>query len=218
VRLLLVRHGESTWNVEGRYQGRLDAPLSARGRAQAEALAARLQREQAAAGTAQQRLASIVSSPLARARDTALSCGGALGLEVTVDERLTEISHGEWEGKLRGEVASHWPEMLAQWRTSPQLVQFPGGEMLEEVALRFASFLHDLRLAAGAVLATTHDVIVRVAVLRALGRELSAFNEVQVDNAALNEFSVEGGRLTVVRVNDTTHLGSLRSDTHTQAL
>ena len=217
MRLLLARHGESTWNAEGRYQGRLDAPLSPRGRAQAEALATRLLREQSS-NPPESRLVSIVSSPLPRALDTAQICGDALGLEVQVDGRLTEISHGEWEGKLRGEVAIKWPEMLAQWRSSPHLVQFPGGEMLEEVELRFLSFAHDLRRAHGPTLAATHDVIVRIALLRALGKELSAFNEVHVDNAALNEFLVDGSKLEILRLNDTTHLGSLRSNSRTQAL
>ncbi len=212
-----MRHGESTWNAEGRYQGRMDPPLSARGRAQAEALAARLEHEQAAEPP-ERRFATVVSSPLARARDTAQACAGAIGLPLKIDERLTEISHGEWEGKLRGEVASHWPDMLAQWRANPHLVHFPNGEMLEEVELRLRSFLHSVRLEPGAVLATTHDVIVRIAVLLAQGIELSSFNQVQVDNAALNEFALENGKLRVVRLNDTAHLGSLRSDTHHQAL
>ncbi|MDQ6767485.1 MAG: histidine phosphatase family protein, partial [Candidatus Eremiobacteraeota bacterium] len=78
MKLLLVRHGESTWNVEGRYQGRQDAPLSPRGRAQAEALASRLCDEQAARPN-DKRVAAIVSSPLARAHDTAQICARALG-------------------------------------------------------------------------------------------------------------------------------------------
>jgi phosphoserine phosphatase len=217
MRLVLVRHGESTWNAEGRYQGRMDPPLSTRGRAQAQALAARVVREQSA-GSPQTRMTLIVSSPLSRARDTAQACADALALDLATDERLTEISHGDWEGKLRGEVAIRWPDMLAQWRSNPHLVQFPHGEMLEEVELRLRSFLHSLRDETGTVLAVTHDVIVRIAVLLASGKELSSFNEVHIDNAALNEFTLEGGKLRLLHVNDTTHLGSLRSDTAGQAL
>jgi phosphoserine phosphatase len=214
--LVLVRHGESTWNVEGRYQGRLDPPLSPRGRAQAEALAMRLKREQRAASEAQ-RLGEIVSSPLVRARDTADSCAQALSLSVRVDERLTEISHGMWEGKLREEIANKWPEMVAAWRSRPHTVEFPGGETLNDVRTRFESFLKDLPDDFG-VLAATHDVIVRIATLLAQGKTLSAFNDVRVDNAAINEFLWEDGTLIPVRLNDTAHLGSLRSDTLTQAL
>ena len=216
MRLVLVRHGESTWNVEGRYQGRLDVPLSPRGRAQAGALATRLMREQLDSPI-EQHLAAIVSSPLARACDTARICGQALGLPVSTDERLTEISHGEWEGKLRGEVASRWPEMLATWRTRPHLVQFPRGETLDDVRLRFESFLRGLP-DVSSILATTHDVIVRIAMLQAEAKPLSSFTQVHVDNAALNEFRWEDGTLTAVRLNDMAHLGSLRSDTLSQAL
>lgn len=216
MRLVLVRHGESTWNIEGRYQGRLDPPLSPRGREQAQTLSARLYRE-ALARIDKNRLTGIVSSPLLRARDTAQICAEALGLPVVIDERLTEISHGEWEGKLREEIATRWPEMLAAWRADPHTVQFPGGETLDDVRSRFESFLKDLRGERG-VLAVTHDVIIRIAILLAQGKPLAAFNDIRVDNAALNEFSFEGSKLTVVRINDTTHLGSLRSDTLTQAL
>jgi broad specificity phosphatase PhoE len=216
VRLVLVRHGESTWNAEGRYQGRLDPPLSQRGRAQAEALAARLKREELAAPEAQ-RLAVIVSSPLVRARDTAEICAQELSLSVRVDERLTEISHGEWEGKLREEIANKWPVTVAAWQASPHTVQFPGGETLDAVRLRFESFLRDLR-GDSEVLAATHDVIVRIATLLAQGKTLSAFNDVRVDNAAINEFLWEDSKLIPVRLNDTAHLGSLRSDILMQAL
>jgi len=217
MKLVLVRHGESTWNAEGRYQGRMDPPLSTRGRAQAQTLAERVAREESAAPP-ENRVTLIVSSPLSRARDTAQACADAIELRLGTDERLTEISHGDWEGKLRGEVAIRWPDMLAQWRSNPHLVQFPHGEMLEEVELRLRSFLHGLRDETGTVLAVTHDVIVRIAVLLASGKELSSFNEVHIDNAALNEFALESGKLRLLRLNDTAHLGSLRSDTTGQAL
>jgi len=217
MKLVLVRHGESTWNAEGRYQGRMDPPLSTRGRAQAQTLAERVAREQSAAPP-ENRVTLIVSSPLSRARDTAQACADAIELRLGTDERLTEISHGDWEGKLRGEVAIRWPDMLAQWRSNPHLVQFPHGEMLEEVELRLRSFLHGLRDETGTVLAVTHDVIVRIAVLLASGKEPSSFNEVHIDNAALHEFALESGKLRLLRLNDTAHLGSLRSDTTGQAL
>lgn len=212
-----MRHGESTWNLEGRYQGRMDPPLSGRGQAQAQALADRLATEQKSE-PAERRLTSIVSSPLARACETARYCATALDLDLRLDDHLTEISHGEWEGLVRGEVASRWPEMLAQWRTSPYLVRFPGGEMLEEVELRLLSFLNEMRSATGATLAVTHDVIVRIAILRATGKDLSAFNDVGVDNAAITEFETSGTALTLTSRNDAKHLGSLRSDTRAQAL
>ncbi len=141
---------------------------------------------------------AIVSSPLRRALDTAQTCAQALGLPVVVDERLTEISHGQWEGLLREEIETRWPAMVAAWRETPDLVTFPYGETLADVQRRLIDFLAGLDDAPGAVLVATHDVIVRIAALEARGRPLSAFNEVRVDNAALNEFSVQGGRLVAI--------------------
>ena len=216
MKLLLVRHGESTWNAEGRYQGRLDAPLSTRGRAQAQSLAALLRDEQLRTQPAP--LWVIFSSPLARAYETAQACALALDVPVQVDGRLTEISHGEWEGKLREDIAARWPELFDAWRTRPHDVRFPDGETLAEVHARFQSFLADLPAGAQSALIITHDVIVRLGVLAARAKPLSAFNEIRIDNAGLTELALDNANLAVVRINDTSHLGSLRSDTLTQAL
>jgi phosphoserine phosphatase len=217
MRLMLVRHGESTWNAQGRYQGRMDPPLSDRGRAQAQALAQALDREQSAT-VPDARIRRIVASPLERARETARLCAEALQLKVEVDDRLIEISHGQWEGLLRAQIAARWPQMLEQWQTTPALVTFPDGESLAEVAVRFDAFVAAVRGAQGAVLAVTHDVIVRIATLRALGKPLDSFNDISVDNAAVNEFVIEETAVTIARRNDTSHLGTLRSDVQIQAL
>src|SRR5690348_14779444 len=95
--ILLVRHGETPWNREGRYQGRTDVPLSEVGEAQAAALGARLARVP---------LAVAVASPLSRARRTAeaVLAGRSPATTLELDPGLLEISHGGWEGKLASEV------------------------------------------------------------------------------------------------------------------
>jgi probable phosphoglycerate mutase len=225
VKLFLIRHGESTWNVEGRYQGRQDPPLSPRGQEQARALATRL-REEAGGDAGPERLAEIVSSPLSRALDTARICAKALGLKVRVDDRLTEICHGDWEGKRRDEIASLWPDAFAAWRSTPHLVRFTGGESLGDVQSRLEAFVENLRSSASPLLVVTHDIVVRLAILMAENKPLSSIGETRADNAAINEFELAyssrpSGRLSIleaIRVNDTTHLGPLRSDTSSQAL
>ena len=213
MRLLLIRHGESTWNVQGRYQGRKDPPLSPLGRQQAHALAMRLRRD-----NAQAPISRIVSSPLRRAYDTALPCVQAIGSDLIIDERLIEISHGQWEGLLRSEVAQRWPTLFEEWQTAPQLVRFPGGESLHDVQMRFESFLRSQADSNTRELAVTHDVIVRLAVLMAAREPLSAFHGVQVENASLNEFELKAGTLRAISLNDIAHLASLRSQISTQAL
>ncbi len=212
MRLLLVRHGESTWNAEGRYQGRRDAPLSERGALQSNALAERL----AADGDVRPR--AIVSSPLSRARDTAAPTARMLGLDVDVDPDLIEISHGAWEGLLKSEIASAWPAMFAAWRDAPDSVRFPGGESLDDVRARWRSFVSDVERYPSPLLVVTHDVIVRLAVLDARGQPLSAFNSLTSENAAITEIDCVSPELHIVRLNDGSHLGDLRADPAAQAL
>lgn len=209
MKILFVRHGESTWNAQGRYQGRRDPPLSPRGVAQAQALAAHLQKV---------KIGAILSSPLQRALGTANVCADAANLSVRVDESLTEICHGEWEGELLADVARRWPDMLAQWRDDPTLVRFPGGETLDEVSQRLSSFVRRASTYEAPLLVVTHDVIVRLAMLSAAGKPLAAFNAVRADNAALSEFALESGRLKAVRLNTVEHLGTMRTSMTAQAL
>ena len=212
MKLLLVRHGESTWNVEGRYQGRMDPPLSVRGEQQADALAAY------AAAHAASRPKSIVASPLLRARQTADIVAGRLELPVQVDDRIIEVSHGAWEGLLKRDVERRWPEMMAAWRNAPETVVFPGGESLSDVVQRWRSFLSDAQGFPSPLMLVTHDVIVRLAVLEARGKPASQFNSLTAENAALTELDDTSGGLRLVRFNEQSYLGTLRADPATQAL
>lgn len=209
MRFLLVRHGETTWNAEGRFQGRLDAPLSALGKAQAAALAEHIRNEGVQA---------VVSSPLSRAAETAAACAEVLGLACTLDERLIEISHGSWEGRLRSEIQRDDPHRYEQWQRAPETVVFPGGEGLADVQHRLDAFIAAVEDAYGdGLLAVTHDIVVRLAMLAAQSRPLADCKNVEVDNAALSQFQLQSGRLRIVRQNDTSFLGELRSPLGSQA-
>ena len=135
--IILCRHGETDWNTQGRYQGRTDVPLNARGREQARALAFRLSDE---------RVDVVYSSTLERAYDTALAIAKMHGLEVRRDPRLDEIDQGSWEGLRRDEIALRHPNELAAWQHHPIDLRLPGGETLEEVRLRVRSALDDMML------------------------------------------------------------------------
>jgi probable phosphoglycerate mutase len=106
-RVLLVRHGQSEWNAEGRWQGQADPPLTEDGRRQAAALAEKL---------AEEGIAAIYSSDLRRASATAEAIGARLGLEVVLDRGLREIDVGSWSGLTRAEVEARFPEGFARWR------------------------------------------------------------------------------------------------------
>jgi phosphoserine phosphatase len=210
VTLYFVRHGESTWNVEGRFQGQLDAPLSDLGILQARAVAGRIAREGPPA--------AIVTSPLQRARRTAEIIGECCGISVSVDERLIEICHGQWQGVLETDVVRRWPALYQQWHESPVTVTFPDGESLLQVRARLDSFLKDALALSSPLLVCTHDVLVRLAVLWALHEPLERFFEWKTENAAITEIEVERSEPRLVRHNDIGHLDGLRSDMAHQAL
>src|SRR5262245_29695983 len=145
----LVRHGESTWNSEGRFQGGLDAPLSLRGRAQAAALAA---------GLTLTRFDALYTSPQSRARETATACGAAIGLDPVPLDDLREIGLGEWEGLTLAAVQAQDGERYRRWLEAPVDHPAPGGEPMGRLARRVRAVLDTLcsRHPAGRVLVVSH--------------------------------------------------------------
>ena len=139
--LLLVRHGQTQLNREGRLLGRLDIPLTDLGRRQAEATAA------AVLAASPSGVARVVCSPLGRAAETA----AAFGLPVEVDERWVELDYGEYDGLPFREVPD---ELWRQWRADPAWSP-PGGESLADVGKRVRSACEDL-----VAVATDADVVV----------------------------------------------------------
>ena len=148
--VVLLRHGESAWIAEGRFQGQGDSPLTALGRRQAEAAAARLAdpRRPPALPIPGGPPAGIVHSPLARTAETARIVAAALGsarpgANVTprADPGLLEISQGEWDGRLGSEIAARWANVIAGWREDPLATWAPGGESLPVVDARVRAML-----------------------------------------------------------------------------
>jgi broad specificity phosphatase PhoE len=161
-RLLLVRHGESTWNATGRWQGWADPPLSDLGRAQAEA-----------AAPAAAPVDAVVSSDLQRARETATIIVAALELdgEVHVEPGLRERDVGDFTGLTRAEIEERWPGVLAQGNAS--IARDPRfGETVEALAERVDAALRSLAstYAGQRVVVVTHGGVVRN-LERALGIE-----------------------------------------------
>lgn len=118
--LILIRHGETDWNVAGRWQGQADVPLNERGHRQAQALAERL------AGTA---LAAIYASDLLRARETAAALAQVTGLPVLLDPRLREIHQGACQGLSIAEIRARFSAWLQARDADPLRVGAPGGEL-----------------------------------------------------------------------------------------
>jgi probable phosphoglycerate mutase len=200
--ILLVRHGETPWNREGRYQGRTDIPLSETGQAQVRALGDRLQPVP---------IAIAVASPLSRARTTAEAVLSGRSVQLDLDPGLVEISHGAWEGLLASDVERNHAEMLGVWRTSPgrDAPAGPGAETLGDVEARAWPVLERVCSQLGSndsALIAAHDAVNRVLLCRVLGLPLQQVWKFRQAPATLNVLS---GRsitdLQVVRLNDCEH-------------
>ena len=198
LRLVLVRHGITDWNREGRFQGHLDPPLSEAGRREAIFVASRLAADPAL------RPDRIVSSSLERARETAHAIGVACDLPVVPDPRLIEIGQGEWEGRTHDEIARTDAERYEVWRTTDGLP--PGGETIESALGRLGDALAALGGSDGTVALVTHGGIIRV--LARLLLELSPTRSwaLDVDNASVSTVDREDDRWLLERWNDTRHL------------
>jgi len=211
----LVRHGETTWNREGRYQGRRESDLTELGRAQSAAVAKHFVALRERGGPSPAR---IVASPLRRAVETAKPVAGALGLDVELDDRLVEVAHGDWEGRLKADVERDDPDRVRTWRTHPNEIRFPGGESLADVAVRWRAVAPELVADGRPTLVVTHDVVVRVALLEAMSNELEDYWRLRVENGAISTLESMAGRLGVVEPNAVEHLAGLHADAREQAL
>ena len=213
--LLLVRHGETLWNREGRYQGRTDVPLSPEGEAQARALGTRL------AGLP---IAIALASPLARTRGTAEAILGDREVKLELDPALIEISHGQWEGQLASDIEISHAEMFGTWRSRPDrnVPAGPDAETLGDVEERAWPVLVRTcaRLAGDdTALLVAHDAVNRVLLCRVLGLPLSRVWTFRQSPASLNVLSGTSiADLQVVRLNDSEHVAPLLKEASHRAL
>lgn len=169
-RVLLVRHGESIWNAEGRWQGAADPPLSEVGRAQAAELAALVKKED---------IDLIVASDLCRAIETAEIVAAVIGHEpaIVIEPRLRERDVGEISGLTRAEIEERFPGLLEKWRTG-ELTQMPGGE--DDITPRVSAGLQAVAdaLDGSVVLVVTHGGVIG-AIDKWLGTEYRRVGNVQ---------------------------------------
>lgn len=134
-RLVLIRHGETDWNVDGRYQGQADPPLNSRGLEQAHQLSEELE----PIG-----LHLLYSSPLLRALQTARVLASHLKLPLKEEPRLMEIHQGDWQTRLRAEIQNLYPDLFHLWESEPWEVTPPGGEHLSQVQRRVENALDEI--------------------------------------------------------------------------
>ena len=200
-RIIAIRHGETSWNVDTRIQGQLNIPLSATGRWQAGRLAEVLRDEPVAA---------IYASDLARAWETAQYLGRARGIEVTKEEALRERGFGDFEGKTFAEIETLLPEQSMRWRKRDPEFSPAGGESL--LALRGRVVEAAQRLAArhpGELIALVgHGGVMDVLYRAAARLDIQAPRTWALGNAAINRLLWTPEGFTLVGWADTHHLES----------
>ncbi len=209
LRFLLVRHGETQWNRESRFQGIRDIPLNENGKKQGQKAADFLKEVP---------LNFAVSSPMLRPKETAeiiLQYHGDIKLDL--QPQLQEICHGLWEGKLESEIEADFPGLLTEWKESPETVQMPEGENLQQVWDRAIACWNQMvenysqspESKTGIVVA--HDAINKVILCYLLGLKTTNFWNVKQGNGGVSVIDYPQGikgKPVLQAINLTSHLGS----------
>ena len=200
-RIIAIRHGETTWNVDTRIQGQLDIPLSANGRWQAERLGQALAKES---------LQAIYASDLARAWETAQYVARSTGVALTKEVGLRERGFGDFEGKTFAEIAELLPEQSMRWRKRDPLFAPAGGESLTDLTSRVLTAVN--RLAAAhpgeQIALVAHGGVMDVLYRAATHLDIQAPRTWTLGNTAINRLLWTPEGLSLVGWADTQHLDS----------
>lgn len=195
--LYCVRHGESTFNAQGRVQGHLDVALSDLGRRQGEA---------AGRALAGHPIEMIYSSPLKRALETAQIIARIVNAEIRIDPRLKEINIGVFQGRLRSEINQLYPDEIAQWNREDPDYTVPGGESRRQLRQRGvaafetifeAGHQHAVVVSHGRLLVTT---------LKALLGIPSQEPPFSLENGSITTIAKENGKVELIAMNQAEHL------------
>ena len=201
IRILLTRHGHVDGIRPARFRGRAELPLTARGLAQADALARRI------AGHWQPSV--VYTSAMQRCIVTGNRVAEMCGIPASVHEGLGDIDYGAWQMRTHEEVEQEAPDAYRLWRQAPHLLRFPGGESLQDVVARTADVLRLVMAQHGSetVVLVGHDSVNRALLLQLLDQPLSAYWKLAQDPCGLSEIEISGAvDVRVGFLNDTSHL------------
>jgi phosphoserine phosphatase len=197
--LIIVRHGETAWNKDNIFRGRVPVALSENGLKQAEQLAEYL---------SQKKIKAVYCSPLQRALQTAQAVARRQQLAAQPVEDLTDLDFGEWEGVSVQDVQIRYPEIYNLWLKRPDLSQIPGGESLQEARKRVMDAVDKIIAdnKEGAVAIVTHRVIAKVLVCALLGLDDSHFWNIEHDTCGVTTFIYTGKIYILKHHNDVSFL------------
>ena len=198
-KLILVRHCETSWNDECRFQGHIDVLLNARGRREAECLAERF---------AAERVDAIYTSDLRRARDTAQVIAQSLNKSILIESRLREACLGELQGKTYAEVHDRWYSTIQIMPCYFVDRAPPGVESLRELQARLMDAIEPIAAQHqnGTVLIVTHGACLRAMFCAWLGIELSSYWKLRFDSGSVSIVQLTESGTTIALLNDTSHL------------
>ncbi len=199
MKLYIIRHGQTDWNVQGRIQGRQDIPLNAAGRSQAQMLAK---------GMEKRPVTAIYSSPQLRAMETAKALAGNQGVEVIPLPELVEIGYGDWEGRTASDILTKERKLYEEWWQHPATVAPPGGETLNQVDARCKKAWEWIKgEIKGDTAVVAHGGTLAHFIVHLLeGRPDAA--EIVVGNASITtiEYDPVTGQCSLAGLNDCSHL------------
>jgi len=196
--IILVRHGETEWNVEEVFRGRIDIELNQTGIKQAKLLAEYL---------ADLKIDAIYSSPLRRALKTAELIAGYHKLQVEVAPALIDFNFGKWQGLSLQEVRDKYKEFYAEWISRPHKVKIPSGESLDDVKDRAMTLVDDvITKYQGTVVLVSHRVVNKVLICALLGLDNSHFWNIRQNTCGITTFTYENGRFILTEHNNTSFL------------
>ena len=198
VEIILVRHGETEWNIKEIFRGRIDIELNETGIKQAELLAEYL---------SQVEMEAIYSSPLKRALKTAEVIASYHNLDVEIAPGLIDFDYGEWQGLPHQEVKNKYKELYAEWIKNPHRVKMPGGESLDDVRRRAIGVVDNIiSQYEGTIALVSHRVVNKVLICTLLGLDNSHFWNVKLDMCGITTFTYKDERFILIRHNDTSYL------------
>jgi len=196
--LILIRHGETEWNVAELFRGQIDIALNETGVKQAELLAGYLSTST---------IEAIYSSPLQRALKTAELIAIPHQLKVNVEPDLIDFNFGKWQGLSHREVKERYGDLYARWINHPERVKMPDGETLDEVRRRTARVIDKvIKKHMGTVVIVGHRVVNKVIICALLGLDNSHFWKVRQDTGGISIFARQNEQFILTRHNDTSFL------------
>jgi len=197
--IILIRHGETDWNREQVFRGRIDVALNEVGVTQARAVQESLKDTE---------IDGIYSSPLSRAFETATIVGENRNVAVRGEEGFIDIDFGAWQGLSHQKVKEEYKDLYETWLAQPDLVTFPDGESLKEVRIRSMESLEEVikNNPEKTLALVSHRVVLKVLLCTILGLELSRFWYLRQDTCAINRVEYKDGSYFLTLLNDTGHL------------